>query len=68
MKAKAKRNEAAVIEIRRVAEEALTFCVVGMSPFVCNAMSAKVRGDLLLPPQKKNATEKATTLKHDPMV
>jgi len=68
MRAKAKKNEAAVIEIRRVAEEALTFCVVGISPFVCNAMSAKVRGDLLLPPQKKNAAEKATTLKHDPMV
>ena len=66
MKAKAK-SEAAVIEIKRVAEEALTFCVVGVSPFVCNAMSAKVMQSLLLPSGKKNATEKATTLKHDPM-
>ena len=40
----------------------------GLSPFVCNAMSAKAKRSLILPPGRKmNATEKATNLKHDPI-
>jgi hypothetical protein len=55
------------VDIKLVDKARTTFCIIGESPFVCNAMSAKVHQDLLFPPTKKNATEKATTLKHDPM-
>lgn len=52
------------IEINR---EELTFCLVGDSPLICNAMSEKVRQQLLVPPPRKNAAEKAMTLKHNPV-
>ena len=64
----AKKNSGpANIDVVRVTEEAMTFCVVGMSPFVCNTMSAKVKGQLLLPPRRKSKSERESTLKHDPM-
>ena len=41
--------------------------IKGMTPLIYNAMSAKVRGDLLMPKGRKSTAEKATTMKHDPM-
>jgi hypothetical protein len=55
-------QEVQVIEVRRGVIEA---CLIGTSPLICNAMSAKARQQLLLPPAKKNLAERATTLKHD---
>lgn len=46
---------------------AVTFRVLGTSPLVMNRMSEKAKRQLLLPPQKKNAAERATTLKHEPL-
>jgi hypothetical protein len=58
------------------AEEAVTvaeiqmtemgFNIVGTSPLVIHAMSAKSKGSLLFPSPRKNATERATTMKHEP--
>src|SRR6266850_8164282 len=56
----------ASIEIMVVSHERYTFHLLGTSPFVCNAMSAKTRQGLLLPAKKKNKHEKETTLKHNP--
>jgi hypothetical protein len=41
--------------------------IKGMTPLIYNAMSAKVKGELLLPKGRKSTAEKATTLKHDPL-
>jgi len=40
--------------------------IIGDSPFIYNAMSAKVKGQLLYPPPKKTAASKAQKMKHDP--
>jgi hypothetical protein len=54
-----------IIEIKR---GVANFCVIGRSPLICNRMSSKSKQTLLLPPPgKKNAAEKASTLKHDPL-
>ena len=58
----------ATIDVVRVTKESIEFCLVGTSPFVCNAMSAKARQSLILPPKRKSKMEKETTLKHEPMV
>lgn len=42
------------------------FCVLGSSPLLLNRMSEKAKRQLLYPSGRKNAVEKATTLKHDP--
>lgn len=60
----AKKETAEVIEVN---QERLEFCILGHTPLICNAMSAKIAGQLLLPPQKKNAAEKAGSPKHDPL-
>jgi hypothetical protein len=46
---------------------ALTVCVLGESPLIYNRLSFKVRKELLMPKGKKNAAEKAGSLKHDPL-
>jgi len=53
-------------EILEVKRGRMTFRVVGVTPLICEAMSSKVRQELLLPSKKKNAAEKASTLKHNP--
>ena len=52
-------------DIVQIQKGRLTAHVLGTSPLVLNAMSAKVMRGLLLP-SKKNAAEKASTLKHNP--
>jgi hypothetical protein len=40
---------------------------MGSTPLICQAMSAKAKMELLLPSQRKNAAERAGSLKHDPL-
>ena len=54
-------------EIVTIERGRIQFSILGTSPLICEAMSAKVRQDLLLPPQKKNAAAKASSLKHNPV-
>jgi len=62
--AKSKQTEALVIkEIKR---SCLDFYIVGESPLIFNSMSAKAKGDLLMP-KKKTKAEKEQSLKHDPI-
>lgn len=44
------------------------YCILGVTPMICNRMSQKAKQTLLLPPPgRKTAAEKASNLKHDPM-
>ena len=60
-------NEVNEVQIEKLGVGVASVWVKGMTPLIYNAMSAKVRGELLLPKGKKSAAEKATTLKHDPL-
>jgi hypothetical protein len=55
------------IDIMKFTRETATFCVLGIAPLFMERMSEKVKGGLLSPAPKKNASEKASTLKHDPL-
>lgn len=55
------------VDIVQVETGTLEVCVLGTSPIVLNRMSEKAARELLMPRGKKNAAEKAVTLKHDPM-
>jgi hypothetical protein len=44
----------------------MQFYIVGTSPLVPHAVSAKAKGSLLFPAPKKNAAEKASSMKHEP--
>jgi hypothetical protein len=45
----------------------VTLHIKGKTPFICNAPAEKARHELLLP-RKKTASERATQLKHDPLL
>lgn len=64
--AKGKAEQATEISIMEVAQGELNVCILGESPLIYNAMSEKVRHELLMPAPKKNSAEKASNLKHDP--
>lgn len=55
------------ISVMRIERGRIDFAVRGATPLICHAMSQKVQRDLLLPPAKKNAAEKASSLKHQPL-
>lgn len=55
------------ISVLQVTRGRATFALRGTSPLICNAMSAKVQQELLLPAGRKNAVQKKTQLKHDPV-
>jgi hypothetical protein len=54
------------VTIAEIKMTEMTFCLVGQSPLVIHAVSAKAKGSLLFPAPKKNAAEKATSMKHEP--
>lgn len=62
-----KKEESGEIVIQVVDKGVLEFCILGKSPLIMNRMSQKVWFELLAPKGKKNATEKASSLKHDPI-
>jgi hypothetical protein len=55
------------IVITEMSQSVATFCVLGVTPLICNRMSEKSKWDLLMGGGKKNAAEKASSAKHDPM-
>lgn len=56
-----------VSEILQITQGTFECCVVGVSPLIMNRMTEKVARGLLMPPPKKTAMQKATTLKHQPL-
>ncbi len=55
------------IELIDVRQGRVQFYLLGQSPLICNAMSAKARQQLLMPPGRKSTAEKAISLKHHPL-
>jgi hypothetical protein len=63
----AKKQEVGEVVIDQLGVGVASVWIKGMTPLIYNAMSAKVKGELLLPRGRKSTAEKATTLKHDPI-
>jgi hypothetical protein len=63
----AKQKDESEVFVMEVMQGAMDFCVIGTSPIILNRMSEKAQRELLMPKGRKNAAEKASTLKHDPM-
>src|SRR5580765_1634842 len=58
------QDESEIIEVTRGQFDC---CILGTSPLILNRMSEKAKRELLMPKGRKNAIEKATTLKHEPV-
>lgn len=55
------------IQILEINTGRIEFCVLGKTPLILNRMSEKAQRELLMPKGRKNAAEKASSLKHDPL-
>lgn len=55
------------LDVLKVDHGQIEFMVLGTTPLILNRMSEKVLRELLMPKGRKNAAEKASSLKHDPM-
>lgn len=55
------------IEVPQLDRETAEFFIVGETPLIFNQMSEKAKRSLLMPPGRKTAAQKATTLKHVPI-
>jgi hypothetical protein len=62
--AKDKDDVISIVELRRGVS---TFHILGVTPLLMNRFSEKAKQQLLNPPPRKNAAERAMTLKHDPV-
>ncbi len=60
------KNKAHTSELKIKVSEG-RFCLLGITPFIFNAMSEKVKQGLLMGGGKKTAAEKAGTAKHNPL-
>ena len=63
----AKRTENPAIDILEIQLGQIKCHIVGTAPMIMHRFGAKAVNQLLLPAPKKNAAERATTLKHDPV-
>ena len=54
------------VDVLKVNHSTLDFCILGSTPIILNRMSEKVLRELLMPKGKKTASEKASTMKHNP--
>lgn len=61
------KTTSAEISILEISTGRMTFALVGKTPLIYNRMTEKAKRDLLLPRRKKNAVERAASLKHDPV-
>jgi hypothetical protein len=55
------------IQILEIDQGEVSFAVLGITPFICNRMSAKAKHELLLPKGRMTAADKQSNLKHNPM-
>jgi hypothetical protein len=68
MAAKAKAEVSTSLDIAAPEIGKIRVSLLGVTPLIYNAVSLKTMQTLLVPPPKKNATERQSTLKHEPMV
>jgi hypothetical protein len=62
-----RKNQESTIEVVQIRTGRMTLLVRGKTPFIANAMSQKVRQELLAPAGRKSTHEKATSIKHNPI-
>ncbi len=62
-----KNQDSGEVVIQEIQRGRFECCIIGTTPFIANRMSQKVLQTLLAPTGKKNAAEKASTMKHDPI-
>ena len=62
-----KKSETETIEIMELQEGEVLCCILGTSPLIMNRLGEKARQELLIGGSKKNAAERAASLKHDPI-
>lgn len=62
---KEKETEISVLDVKR---GRLTVYVIGQTPLILHKMSAKAKHELLYPKGRKTTGDRATNLKHDPIV
>lgn len=55
------------IQVDPIERATIQFAVIGTRPLICNRMSEKARRELLLPLGRKNAAQKQSSLKHNPL-
>lgn len=56
-----------ITEVLKVSAGHVNISILGTSPLVLNRMSEKAKHELLMPKGRKNAAERATSLKHIPI-
>ena len=61
-----KGNVPDAITISEIQMTEMRFNLVGLTPLMPHSASAHAKGQLLYPSPRKNAAERATTMKHDP--
>lgn len=66
-RATASRASAPVIEIPETDVRQISTGILGFTPYIHNRMAEKARREILFPKGRKNAAERASTLKHDPV-
>jgi hypothetical protein len=59
--------KASQIDVVKIKTARMTVCILGKTPLILHRLSQKAWHELLAPSKKKNAAERATTLKHDPI-
>lgn len=63
----AKQVKETSIDIIKITNDSIKFCVLGTTPIILNRMSEKVMRELLMPKGKKTQAEKSSSLKHNPV-
>lgn len=66
-KPSAKSETATTIDIVQLRTETISLRIIGTTPLLINRLAEKARRQLLMPPAKMNATDRATNLKHEPL-
>jgi hypothetical protein len=62
-----KGPDSSVMEIQPLGKNSVDIAIIYESPLIFNRMAVKVQRGLLLPSGRKNAAERAASLKHDPI-
>ena len=63
----AKTTKTTEIDVISLHQGQVTFCILGVSPFICNRVQEKAKRELLMPRGRMTGAQKASSLKHDPV-
>ena len=64
----ATKKTATEISVLEIGTQKVDYCIIGQTPIILNRMTEKVKNELLLPKGRKTSAEKASSLKHDPVM